>query len=136
MADGRWQTSSAKSRAKAVNKDKEKAKEDAPQHTGVVISMKGLIRLCHISEPHEMVMKVLGKRYPETQEGFVESGLPGEFESERSWERLKLKEALTFQTQLSKKGNVKESWEELIDKNGLPFMALMRNLRNILGSKK
>lgn len=45
---------------------------------------------------------------------------------------MRLQEALTFQTQLSKQGNTKEAWEELIDKKGLPFMAMLRNLRNLL----
>ncbi|MDS0525261.1 TROVE domain-containing protein [Clostridium sp. SHJSY1] len=40
----------------------------------------------------------------------------------------------TWQTKLSAKGNTKESWEELIETNNLGYMALLRNLRNIIKS--
>jgi 60 kDa SS-A/Ro ribonucleoprotein len=38
----------------------------------------------------------------------------------------------TWETQLSERGNTKEVWEELIDSRKVGYMALMRNLRNIL----
>ena len=41
----------------------------------------------------------------------------------------------TWETELSKKGNTKEVWEQLIDSGKLPYMALLRNLRNILNAK-
>lgn len=41
---------------------------------------------------------------------------------------------ITWQTKLSAKGNTKESWEELIENNKLGYMALLRNLRNIIKS--
>jgi len=101
---------------------------------GVVLSMKGLVRLCHICAPNELVMKVLGKKYPMTEEEFGESGLPGEFDVAQAGTRLRLAEPLTFQTKLAKSGNTKQAWEELIDGKGLPFMAMLRNLRNILAA--
>mmetsp|Transcript_81446 Transcript_81446/g.225566 ORF Transcript_81446/g.225566 Transcript_81446/m.225566 type:complete len:907 (-) Transcript_81446:83-2803(-) len=107
---------------------------EVDKRTGPVLSMKCLVRLCHITEPHELVMKVLGKHYPWNEQEFAESGLHGCFDESLAGMRMRLKEPFTFQTQLSKKGNSKESWEELIDKQGLPFMAMLRNLRNILGA--
>lgn len=38
----------------------------------------------------------------------------------------------TWETELSSKGNTKEVWEELISSNRLGYMALLRNLNNIL----
>lgn len=38
----------------------------------------------------------------------------------------------TWETQLSANGNNKETWEKLIDSGKVGYMALMRNLRNIL----
>ncbi|MED1623924.1 TROVE domain-containing protein [Bacillus pseudomycoides] len=40
----------------------------------------------------------------------------------------------TWETQLSQKGNKKEVWEELIDSGKVGYMALLRNLRNIVNS--
>ncbi len=42
--------------------------------------------------------------------------------------------AYTWESELSAKGNKKETWEDLIDSDRLPYMALLRNLRNILGA--
>ena len=44
----------------------------------------------------------------------------------------KLEMPVTWETQLSSKGNTKEVWEELIENNKLGYMAMMRNLRNII----
>ena len=40
----------------------------------------------------------------------------------------------TWETELSAKGNKPEVWEKLIDSGKLPYMATLRNLRNILES--
>ena len=40
----------------------------------------------------------------------------------------------TWETELSAKGNTKEVWEELIASNKVGYMALLRNLRNIIKS--
>ena len=40
----------------------------------------------------------------------------------------------TWETELSAKGNTKEVWDELLSSGRLPFMALLRNLRNIVQS--
>ena len=53
------------------------------------------------------------------------------------WKRLlenKLEIPVTWETELSLKGNTKETWERLIDENRLGYMAMMRNLRNIIRS--
>lgn len=43
-----------------------------------------------------------------------------------------LETATRWETELSTKGNTTETWEGLIDNNQLGYMALIRNLRNIL----
>ncbi|WP_289466150.1 TROVE domain-containing protein, partial [Klebsiella pneumoniae] len=40
----------------------------------------------------------------------------------------------TWETQLSARGNTAEVWNELIDNHRLGYMALLRNLRNIVNS--
>lgn len=44
----------------------------------------------------------------------------------------KLEKPLTWQTKLSTIGNTKEAWEELIASDKVGYMAILRNLRNIL----
>ncbi|WML32985.1 TROVE domain-containing protein [Clostridium sp. OS1-26] len=46
----------------------------------------------------------------------------------------KLQTPITWETQLSARGNKKEVWEELIENNKLGYMAMVRNLRNIIKS--
>jgi hypothetical protein len=46
----------------------------------------------------------------------------------------KLQTPVTWETQLSARGNTKEVWEELIDNNKLGYMAMLRNLKNIIKS--
>lgn len=41
------------------------------------ITLKRLIRLCHIAEPAQEVMSILGRKYPATAEEFAKSGLKG-----------------------------------------------------------
>lgn len=54
------------------------------------------------------------------------------------WKRClegKLETPYTWETELSAKGNSKETWEKLIDSNKVGYMALLRNLRNIVNAK-
>lgn len=54
------------------------------------------------------------------------------------WKRLlenNLETPVTWETELSAKGNNKETWESLISENKLGYMAMMRNLRNIIKSE-
>ena len=95
-------------------------------------SLKQLIRKIHISEPVEPVMCLLGKRYPEDQEVFRRSRLPGIWDEDRAGKRMKLATPETWETAVSLHGNKAGTWEQLIDHNKLPFMAMLRNLRNLI----
>lgn len=79
-------------------------------------------------------MSIIGKKYPSTQEDFAKSGLPGNFERERAGKRMKLPVPETWETLLSAKGNKASTWEELIEHKKLPFMAMLRNIRNLIFS--
>lgn len=48
--------------------------------------------------------------------------------------RDELPSAERWETELSKQGNTTEVWERLIDENKLGYMAMLRNLRNILNA--
>ena len=98
------------------------------------LSMKKLITLCHIKEPKLLVDSILGRKYPQTPEAFVESGYgPKEkFDPELAGTRLKINTPYTWETELSKKGNKAECWEELVKQGKLPYMAMLRNIRNLL----
>ncbi|KAF7699669.1 hypothetical protein HF521_002627 [Silurus meridionalis] len=95
-------------------------------------NMKKLIKRLHIKEPAEHVMSILGKRYPTDVRAFWRSGLSGVWQSERANQRMRLKQPETWETRLSQEGNKAETWEKLIDNNSLPFMAMLRNLRNMI----
>jgi len=100
--------------------------------------LRNVIRHSHAGENHEVIMKILRRRYPSDVETFKESGLEGEFDEERAFERMRFEVPLTWERELSAKGNVPTTWSALLtakDDNGrytMPYMALLRNLRNIL----
>ena len=54
------------------------------------------------------------------------------FNKDLANKRMKLDIPNTWETKLSSQGNKKEVWEELIMSNSVPYMAMIRNLRNIL----
>lgn len=62
----------------------------------------------------------------------MDSGLPGKFQPDRAGKRMKLPTPVTWETQLSALGNKASTWESLLDQRKLPFMAMLRNLRNML----
>ncbi|XP_061587905.1 telomerase protein component 1 isoform X2 [Cololabis saira] len=95
-------------------------------------SMKKLIKKLHIKDPAEHVMSILGKKYPSDMKAFTRSGLKGSWDRERSGQRMKLKEPQTWERLLSLEGNKAATWEKLIDSKSLPFMATLRNLRNMI----
>lgn len=97
-----------------------------------MLTLKQLIRKVHIAQPAENVMSIVGKKYPISAELFVKTGLPGEFDIKRSGKRMKLPTPETWETLVSAKGNKHSTWEELLDHNKLPFMAMLRNLRNMI----
>ncbi|XP_022100533.1 telomerase protein component 1-like [Acanthaster planci] len=95
-------------------------------------TLKQLIRKLHITEPVESVMCLVGKKYPESLEAFYKTRLPGTWDPDRAGKRMKLPTPETWETQVSLKGNKASIWEQLIDHKKLPFMAMLRNLRNMI----
>ncbi|KAJ8012283.1 hypothetical protein DPEC_G00067060 [Dallia pectoralis] len=95
-------------------------------------SLKKMIKWLHIKQPAHHVMAILGKRYPSDLKAFSYSGLSGVWDSKRAGQRMKLKQPDTWERLLSKLGNKASTWEKLIDSNSLPFMAMLRNLRNMI----
>lgn len=60
---------------------------------------------------------------------------PKNEEQSETWKKLlegRLEPAYTWETELSVKGNNKETWEALIDSGRLPYMAALRNLSNMI----
>ncbi|GBL79077.1 Telomerase protein component 1 [Araneus ventricosus] len=95
-------------------------------------TLKQLIRLLHLDSPANEIMCLIGKKYPETAEAFRKSKLPGIWDSRRAGQRMKLPVPETWETQISAHGNKPEIWEQLIDHSKLPYMAMLRNLRNVI----
>uniref|UniRef100_A0A671RMS4 Telomerase-associated protein 1 n=1 Tax=Sinocyclocheilus anshuiensis TaxID=1608454 RepID=A0A671RMS4_9TELE len=95
-------------------------------------SLKKMIKRLHIKEPAEHVMAILGKKYPSDLKAFSRSGLSGVWEREKAGKRMKLKQPDTWECKLSQEGNKASTWEKLIDGKSLPFMAMLRNLRNMI----
>jgi len=62
---------------------------------------------------------------------------PKDDEQSALWKRLlegKIETPYTWESELSAKGNKKEVWEELIASHKLPYMAALRNCRNIVAA--
>nr|XP_055057550.1 telomerase protein component 1-like [Misgurnus anguillicaudatus] len=97
-----------------------------------VYSLKKMIRRLHIKEPAEFIMAILGKKYPSDLKSFSVSGLSGVWDRERAGKPMKLKQPETWERKLSQEGNKASTWEKLIDNRSLPFMAMLRNLRNMI----
>jgi len=77
-------------------------------------------------------MAIVGKKYPKDQDEFSKTGLEGSFDISKATKRMKLPTPETWETLLAAKGNKHDTWEELIDHKKLPFLALLRNLRNFI----
>ena len=63
---------------------------------------------------------------------------PKDAEQSAMWKRLlegTLEMPITWETQLSAHGNNRETWENLIDSGKVGYMALLRNLRNIINAQ-
>ncbi|KAL7876702.1 hypothetical protein AOLI_G00116650 [Acnodon oligacanthus] len=95
-------------------------------------SMQKLIKRLHIKEPAEFVMSILGKKYPSDVKAFERSGLSGVWQSDRAGQRMKLNQPDTWQTTLSREGNEAATWEKMIDRNSLPFVVMLKNLRRMI----
>lgn len=70
-----------------------------------IVTFKDAIMLTHPSQPSTIIKKILD---------------------------CNLETPYTWETELSKSKDKTKTWEQLIDSNKLPYMALIRNLRNIL----
>eukprot|EP01061_Rhynchopus_euleeides_P004309 TRINITY_DN13572_c0_g2_i3.p1 TRINITY_DN13572_c0_g2~~TRINITY_DN13572_c0_g2_i3.p1 ORF type:complete len:2378 (+),score=928.85 TRINITY_DN13572_c0_g2_i3:65-7135(+) len=104
-----------------------------PPQGRMVFTIKRLIRHLHISEPVYHVMCITGQKYPGCVGDFDSAGLPGQFDPSRAGKRMKLATPNTWEVHLSQQGNKAAVWEGLLDSTPpLPFMAMMRNLRNFL----
>jgi telomerase protein component 1 len=113
----------------------EEEKKAADKSQKGKISWKQIIRLCHIKEPATAVMSILGKRYPHDEEAFSQSGLAAEgevFDPSAASKRMKIPTPVTWETEISAGGNRPETWENMIRARKLPFMAMLRNIRNML----
>nr|KAF6393970.1 telomerase associated protein 1 [Pipistrellus kuhlii] len=95
-------------------------------------TLKKLVQRLHIQEPAQHVQALLGHRYPSNLQAFSRSRLPGPWDSSRAGKRMKLSQPETWERELSLRGNKASVWEELIGNGKLPFMAMLRNLCNLL----
>lgn len=121
-----------KRKLKKIKEEQAKGNAKAAKPEKPMITLKQMIRQLHISSPNYQVMCLLGKKYPMTEQEFRVSGLPGNFDPEKAGQRMKLPTPETWETLLSEKGNKAATWEELIEHKKLPFMAMLRNLRNLI----
>ncbi|KAG2462361.1 TEP1 protein, partial [Polypterus senegalus] len=88
-----------------------KGPEEKENH---LVNLKKLIQKLHIKEPVELVMSVLGRKYPKDVQSFVKSGLPGFWDSNLAGKRMKLKRPDTLEQRLGQFGSKAEVWEDLI----------------------
>ncbi|XP_076983448.1 telomerase protein component 1 isoform X2 [Tamandua tetradactyla] len=95
-------------------------------------TLKKLVQRLHIQDPAQHVQALLGCRYPSSLQHFSQSRLPGPWDSSRAGKRMKLSQPETWERELSLRGNKAPVWEKLIESGTLPFMALLRNLCNLL----
>jgi telomerase protein component 1 len=80
-------------------------------------------------------MPILGKRYPANEEEFNASLLSAQgetFDPSAASKRMKIPTPVTWETELSANGNTAANWRNLVMSKKLPFMAMLRNLRNML----
>ena len=78
---------------------------------GKVVSFKDVLRICHPKPATDKASKVFNEILTDT-----------------------LPIAKRWETELSARGNNKEVWEDLIAENRLGYMAMLRNLRNIINA--
>ncbi|KAM3135239.1 Telomerase protein component 1 [Paramecium bursaria] len=100
------------------------------------IFLKDLIKLSHASRPQFLVASVLGQKYPKTLKEF-QKRFPDEpadeFQPQLAGQRMKLPAPFTWDRELSNgEQSKREIWQQLLLQNNVPYLALIRNLRNIL----
>jgi telomerase protein component 1 len=122
------------SRSCSEDEDGEQRKAKEVSSKKPSISFKQIIRLCHLKEPAKSVMSIMGKRYPKDEQAFLSSSLAqsGTFEASLANTRMKIPTPVTWETELSAQGNYASVWEGLVKSRKLPFMAMLRNLRNMI----
>uniref|UniRef100_A0A673TDN2 Telomerase associated protein 1 n=1 Tax=Suricata suricatta TaxID=37032 RepID=A0A673TDN2_SURSU len=103
-----------------------------PKKSHPRFTLKKLVQRLHIQEPAQHVQALMGYRYPSTLQKFSRSRLPGPWDPSRAGKRMKLPQPQTWDRELSLRGNKASVWEELIENGKLPFMAMLRNLCNLL----
>ncbi|XP_071942652.1 telomerase protein component 1-like [Antedon mediterranea] len=113
---------------------KDELEETEEELVKLTFTLKQLIRKLHIKEPANYVMALVGKKYPEDLESFYKAKLTGVWDADMAGKRMKLAIPETWETQVSKFGNKAKTWERLLDNKKLPFMAMLRNLRNMIQS--
>uniref|UniRef100_A0A6B2KVX3 TROVE domain-containing protein n=1 Tax=Arcella intermedia TaxID=1963864 RepID=A0A6B2KVX3_9EUKA len=118
---------SVKKKRKKMKENPDKFKNQLP-----LITLGEMVKKLHISSPTYYVMSLLGKKYPRDQKEFIDSGLTGKFNPHRAGKIMRLAVPETWETFLSLKGNLASTWEELIFKKKLPYVALIRNIRNLV----
>ena len=81
-------------------------------------------------------MCLLGKRYPPSLTAFLRAGFDDDmaFDPSRAGRRMRLAVAPTWETRVSKHGNKASTWQILLERKQLPFMAMLRNIRNLIGA--
>lgn len=112
--------------------DRETRIKDKKESGEKLFTLKQLIRQLHISKPAHNVMCLLGKKYPADLQQFYKSKLDGTFDDKMAGKRMKLPVPETWETQISLHGNSAKVWQDLIDKKKLPYMAMLRNVRNLI----
>nr|XP_040576695.1 telomerase protein component 1-like [Lepeophtheirus salmonis] len=95
-------------------------------------NIKRLIRLLHIHHPQEFVMGLLGKKYPMSEDEFKKLKLKGKFQPENAGKRMRLQIPFTWETQVSLHGNKPQVWHDLILSKKIPYLSIIRNLRNMV----
>ncbi|KAL4466477.1 hypothetical protein ABPG72_016618 [Tetrahymena utriculariae] len=116
-------------REKAIKNHQKAPKIPNPVLESKYLTFKHLVQLCHITQPKERVFKILGMKYPKTEEEYKSTF--GDFVSapfvlEQAGKRMKIEISTTWENELSAKGNTKEVWEDLIQNQKLPYMAMMQ----------
>jgi hypothetical protein len=114
----------------------EKRREEALEKLKKLKSgdLQTLVRTCHAGRPNKLMMQILQKRYPCSEDDFGVAGLPGTYDESRADERMRLQPPETWEREVSKRGNVPPTWRALLvaEPSALGMTALLRNLRNIL----
>jgi telomerase protein component 1 len=73
------------------------------------LTMKDLVELCHIKAT-KLTSAIVGAKYPKTKEEFEKKFGEGGFDESLAGKRMKLTTPVTWETELSQKGNKPEVW--------------------------